>query len=171
MQIDLAIIPATLADAEQVSRLFYEAGAWLEARGIRQWSAAWPPAERHQAAIRERIARGWCYLAWRGGALVGTITLQPADPSVWGEDDGVALYVHGLAISRAWAGHGIGLAMLGWAERQAAARGRRWLRLDCLAFNQALRGYYQRAGFRFVREIGDESTRRSALFEKPVGQE
>ncbi len=167
----LTIIPAMPADAERVNRLFYEAAVWLEARGIRQWAAVWPPAERHQASIRERIARGWCYLAWRGGEVAGTLTLQPADPSVWGDDDGAALYVHGLAISRAWAGHGIGRAMLGWAEREVVACGRLWLRLDCIASNAALRAYYQRAGFRYVREIGGETTRRVALFEKLVAEQ
>lgn len=164
----LTIILAEQSDAETVNRLFYDAAVWLHSHGIHQWDAVWPPAEPHQAAIRQRIALGWCYLARRGSEVAGTLTLQPADPAVWGEDDGAALYVHGLAIHRAYAGRGVGRAMLRWAERQAAAQGRRWLRLDCLATNTALRDYYRRAGFSFVREIGSGTRRPAALFEKLV---
>ena len=168
MQDDLTILPATPDDAETINRLFYEAAAWLHSRGIHQWDAVWPPAESHQAATRERIARGWSYLARRGAQVAGTLTLQPADPKLWGEDVDAALYVHGLAISRAYAGQGVGRAMLGWAEQQAIARGRRWLRLDCMATNADLRDYYRRAGFTFMREIGDGMRRKAALFEKPI---
>jgi ribosomal protein S18 acetylase RimI-like enzyme len=171
LRFDLTVIPAGPADAETIDRLLYEAAAWLESRGIRQWSAVWPPSERHQAVTRERIARGWCYLSRCGAAIAGTLTLQPSDRALWGEDGDRALYVHGLAISRGFAGQGVGLAPLRWAEREAAARGRRWLRLDCKADNYGLRAYYRRAGFSEVREIDQGQGWKAVLFEKSVLKE
>ena len=168
MRPDLAITPASPEDAGAIDRLLYEAAAWLESRGIIQWSAIWPPSEHQQAATRKRIARGWCYLARCGAAIAGTLTLQPSDRRLWGEDGDDALYVHGLAISRAFAGQGVGLALLRWAESEAAARGRGWLRLDCKADNDGLRAYYRRAGFSEVRQIAEGDRWKAALFEKPV---
>jgi hypothetical protein len=56
LQLDLTIVPAGPEDAETIDWLLYEAAAWLESRGIRQWSAIWPPSEHRQAVTRERIA-------------------------------------------------------------------------------------------------------------------
>jgi GNAT superfamily N-acetyltransferase len=56
--------------------------------------------------------------------------------------------VHGLAIRRGEAGKGLGRRLLSWAEDRAGPAGKRCLRLDCTAPNQALNAYYKRAGFR-----------------------
>ena len=165
---DLDVAPATAEQAEFVDRLLYEAGAWLAARGIHQWSSVWPPSAHEQRETRERIAQGCCYLAWRGGAAVGTLALLPADEALWGQDRGDALYVHGLAISRAAAGQGLGLALLRWAEREALARGRRLLRLDCMGPNLALRAYYRRAGFAERGTVVEDSGWEATLLEKQL---
>ena len=52
-----------------------------------------------------------------------------------------------LAIRRRAAGTGLGRTMLRWAEREVAAAGRTYLRLDCMTANLALRSYYECAGF------------------------
>jgi hypothetical protein len=94
--------------------------------------------------------------------------VQPSDQALWGADQGDALYIHGLAISRTVVGQGIGLAQQRQPEREVIAHGRRFLRLDCMAGNPGLRAYYQRAGFvergTFVEGYGWEA----ALFEKEL---
>jgi ribosomal protein S18 acetylase RimI-like enzyme len=165
---ELIVIPAEPDDAETIFRLLFEAGAWLQSRGIRQWSAVWPLSAYEQAETRGRIARGWCYLARRDNIVVGTLTVQPSDEALWGADQGDALYVHGLAISRAVAGQGVGLALLRWAEREVIAHGRRCLRLDCMAGNPGLRAYYQRAGFVERGIIVEGDGWEAALFEKDL---
>jgi ribosomal protein S18 acetylase RimI-like enzyme len=96
------------------------------------------------------------------------------DPIVWPEvieDD--AVYVYNLAVSRRWAGQGLGYRMLGWAEDQVKRLGRTYLRLDHFAHNEFLRRYYQDVGFIDRGEIMAEypspvGTLRLRRYEKPV---
>ena len=57
--------------------------------------------------------------------------------------------------------------LLDWAADEARAQQRRLLRLDCVAANQALRRYYEGAGFR----VTGEATMHGvvvALFERSI---
>jgi predicted phosphodiesterase len=127
---------------DDVLALLEEAAAWLTARGIDQWQ----PGSFSQPQLAAGISRGEVYLARRGDEAVGTITLQWWDALVWGELPAAAGYVHNLATRRA-AAPGLGALLLGWAEQQAAAAGKHYLRLDCMADNMHLRRYYERTGF------------------------
>lgn len=151
---------ARAEDVDLVADLLEDAARWLRSRGIDQWPARFP-----RTIVAEHLLRRECYLAWDDGEAVGTFSLQPSDPEMWGERAADALYLHGLAVRRSHAG--LGRELLAWAETRAADTGKRYLRLDCMAANAALRAYYERAGF---RHVGD---RRSpgwgaSLYEKAV---
>jgi ribosomal protein S18 acetylase RimI-like enzyme len=68
-------------------------------------------------------------------------------PEHVGEQEPDAGYVHRLAVRRAYAGRGMGRALLEWAAAQTAGSGRVWLRLDCMADNRRLCHYYESLGF------------------------
>lgn len=140
---DYTITRATLADLDVVIALYEDAAHWLVGRGIDQWR----PGDYTVAWARSNIERDEVYLAWRDGAPVGKFSLVWDDPEVWGEQPPNAGYVHGLATARSEAGRGLGVALLRYAARRVAEVGRPYLRLDCMASNQALRDYYARAGF------------------------
>ena len=137
---------ATEADVATIVALYDEAGQWLLARGLRQWQPGWYTTTM---ALESMRAGHETYLVRRAGEPVGKLTLQWDDPEMWGERPPDAGYVHGLTVSRAVAGLGLGAALLDWAGQRVAARGRRWLRLDCMAANPALRAYYERLGFAY----------------------
>jgi len=134
---------ATATDVETVRGTLEEAARRITAKGISQWQ----PGSFHAAVIAAAIARGEVYLAWQGDEAIGTLALQWADPVIWSDvpDDGS--YVHKLAVREAYAGRGIGLWLLRWAEGAVATAGRQYLRLDCMAENTALCVWYRRAGF------------------------
>lgn len=100
-----------------------------------------------QHIIASSLERGETYLSCINNEVVGTTTLQESDPLIWGDVPDEAFYVHRLAIRRTYAGRGLGLQLLCWAEEAARAVGKRYLRLDCWAGNDALRRYYESAGF------------------------
>ena len=158
----LAITRATPADLETVASILEEAAAWLIERGIPQWPATFP-----RAPLREHIARGEFFLARLGGQAAGTLMLIDADPEIWGAQPPDALYLHSFAVRRSAAGQGLGQAMLDWAAGQAAAAGKRYLRLDCWAGSAPLRAYYAGAGFTFRGET-TEGHWQCALFERPA---
>jgi GNAT superfamily N-acetyltransferase len=97
--------------------------------------------------IPRGIARGEVWVVRAGAELAGSLTLQDEDLETWGVNDGSALYLHRLVVARAHAGAGLGRRLLAWAVDEAQARGRRSLRLDCVASNTFLRRYYAEAGF------------------------
>ena len=63
----------------------------------------------------------------------------------WPGAVGEAGYIHRIAVRRE--ARGLGVELLQMAERVTASSGRKSLRLDCFAGNDALCGYYERAGF------------------------
>ncbi len=144
---ELRITRATMADYDAVMRILREAADWLTSRGNPQWEHWY--LEVGESILRQQIEEHEVYLAALDTRSITTVTVQWSDTMVWGAKgaDGLAGYIHGLAISRSVAGLGVGERMLEWAIGLIAARGRRYARLDCLASNVALCRYYNDRGF------------------------
>ncbi|GLW98035.1 GNAT family N-acetyltransferase [Microtetraspora sp. NBRC 16547] len=159
---------AAHGDLPAVLALLAEAAKWLDSHGVRQWPAGGFPASR----IEPLIDAGAMYVLDDGTGAAATVALDGhADPEFWGRADrpDTARYVHKLAVSRAYAGEGLGEALLDWAGLRAAAEGRRWLRLDCSKDNLRLQRYYAELGFRHVRTVDLAHRASGALFERQAG--
>lgn len=158
---DLRIVAAQAGDLDRYLDLLEDVAGWLDSRGIRQWR---PGTFRISADFyAASIARQEVHLAFDGDDLAGTLRVLLHEPIVWPEivgDDGV--YVYNLAVTRAYAGRGLGRRLLDWTGERAAALGRTRVRLDCMTDNQFLRDYYSEAGFEEHGEI-------EATFPPPVG--
>lgn len=137
----LTIALAQPEDLDAILAIGDDVDAWLLGRGIIPGTPPRPMRE----IVADRTARGVQYLARAQGVPAGNIVLEWEDDGAWTDLPGDACYVHGFAVSRAYAG--IGVPMLRWAEGLAAERGKTLLRLDCAAENADLRAYYARAGF------------------------
>jgi len=163
---EIVIARATLAETDLLIEIHEDAARWLWSRGIHQWEPGTFPLDRLIACIE----RGEVHIARLEGKPVGMAIVQEADEDTWDAQPNDALYLHGLRVLRAYAGRGIGRAILRWAEEQVAARGRIYLRLDCMADNAKLRAYYEDAGFRYVSDATDEDDPdwRAAMYEKRV---
>jgi len=134
------------ADLDAVMGLLREARRWHEAQGVDAWR------EFDAARITADIDAGRVYLARMDSELCGTVTLVDSDALVWAQERGDELYVHKLAVARRCAGLGIGAEILRWAQGLARQRGKRRLRLDTWDGNRKMREYYERQGFRHVRD-------------------
>jgi len=142
----LAIAAAARADLDAVMGLLREARSWHQEQGVEAWR------EFDLARIAADIDAGRVYIAHGTAGVCGTVTLMESDVGVWAEEQGDAIYVHKLAVSRSLAGRGIGTEVLRWARDAARQKGRRWLRLDTWDGNRKMRDYYERQGFRHVRD-------------------
>ncbi|GII60543.1 hypothetical protein Skr01_06280 [Sphaerisporangium krabiense] len=167
----LTLRTATLDDLPGVLALLAEAAGWLNGRGIRQWPAGGFPAARIEPLIAERTlyVLDGAEDAGEGGMPAATVALDGhADPEFWRRSDHpeTGLYVHKLAVNRAFSGRGLGETLLDWAALRVAATGRRWLRLDCSKDNPALQGYYRGLGFRHVRTVDLPHRASGALFQR-----
>jgi GNAT superfamily N-acetyltransferase len=132
---------AVADDLDEVLNVLNQAALWLASRGINQWRIDGFP--RH--LIAGDISRGEVYVARREGQVVGTFTLQWRDELFWPGAAGEAGYIHRISVRRE--ARGLGIELLKFAERVTASTGRKLLRLDCYAGNQALCSYYERVGF------------------------
>jgi GNAT superfamily N-acetyltransferase len=162
----LSIEQAHPSDMDTVIDILEEAASWLASRGVDQWmpgSFLGPGYE----TIANQLKRGEVYLATLYGKPAGTLTLQWEDKKFWGDVSENAIYVHRVAIRRAYAGKGLGLRLLQWAENMAAKAGKTYLRLDCMTENSTLCEYYERAGFECRGEIQGKGWR-GRLYEKRI---
>jgi GNAT superfamily N-acetyltransferase len=146
----------------EVAALLDEATIWVGERGYEQWPLPFPRDELARA-----IERGEVYLAELDGDAVATVTLLWDDPSYWGDRPPDAAYVHKLAVRRACAGKRIGEAIVAWADETARARGRDYLRLDCLADNPGIRAYYEQMGFEHRGDLVANG-RNMSLYERRI---
>ena len=145
--------------------MYQAAQRWLAQKGSDQWSTNTEAKTRTN--IMCSIERGECWIAEVEGAAVGMITVDEyADPEFWTEPDrpNDALYVHRMVVDRSAAGQGVDTKLLDWAESLAAARGRKWLRLDAWRTNEPLHAYYQRQGFAPIRIVSLSHRGSGALF-------
>jgi GNAT superfamily N-acetyltransferase len=163
----IRIAPARMDELPIAAGILDEASAWLESRGFTGWPRPFPVA-----ALEAALALGPTYLAWDGRTAVATFSLHRTDVRFWGERPGEApghaRYLHKLAIRRSHAG--LGRELLGLAERFAREGGAVCLRLDCVAGNPVIRGYYEAAGFEYRGQVsGPAFEVPYALYEKPLG--
>jgi predicted N-acetyltransferase YhbS len=94
-------------------------------------------------SVREDLAAGGGALAWLDGTPVGCLRLVPELDS---------LHVRRVAVLPEHQGRGIGLALMAWAEREAAGRG---LPAVSVGVRLALPGnlaFYGRLGYQAVAE-------------------
>lgn len=142
-QIGLATPDETLA----VSRVLQEAARW-----ITTWRAQlWDPDLLGEAFSGPIIARGHMLTAKAGGEIAAVMIVEPEDPLFWPDYPvGEAVYIHKLAVRRAYAGQGAPTALVDHAATLALTQGRWRLRLDC---DIPLAGFYEKLGFRKVDEI------------------
>jgi GNAT superfamily N-acetyltransferase len=131
--------------------------------GFDQWPVPFPAEE-----LAERAERGELYVAEIDDEPVATLTLLWDDPSLWGERPPDAAYIHKLAVRRSFAGRGIGRDLVDWVEREAAAAGRDYLRLDCVRDDPGIRAYYEELGFEHRGDFDDPRGFTVALYERPI---
>lgn len=148
----------TLAEEADLPRLIKfrtDASAWLRTRGTDQWAKPFPPEH-----ILRSIRRGEVFIVREESHAdaAATITVdRDADVRLWTPEEisEPALYVHKLAVDRAYAGTGLGESLLDWAGERAFQQGAKWLRLDAWSTNLRLQAYYLQHGFTHVRTAED----------------
>jgi predicted N-acetyltransferase YhbS len=139
--------PATHADVPATAEILDEATAFVQTKGRDQWPVPFPQDE-----LRERVEREELYVVEVDDSLAATFTLLLDDPFFWGERPPDAVYLHKLAVKRAFAGRRLGERIVEWIVAAAAARGREFVRLDCQRDLPGIRAYYERLGFELVGE-------------------
>ena len=148
-------LPLTLRRADQddhdvIIGLIDAAAEWLRTKNADQWAQPWPSEEDRNHRISHDLTAGNTWITWDNGTPAATITADSAQNPIWPAEtrDDPAVYVARLVVSRAFAGRGLGAALLDWAGLRAQRHyGARWVRVDVWTTNTALHAYYRRQGF------------------------
>lgn len=137
---------------------------------LKHGDSSWGDQPYTVAEILPGINHSEVYIAKLDGKAVGTLKMQWHDDIVWHRDATAAAYIHQLAIQEGYHGRGMGKQLLNLAASQAAARGKRLLRLDCNDQNQKLCEYYEKLGFKQVgiKSIPTSDNYTAALFERKI---
>lgn len=151
-------------ELESIIAVLDSAAHWLTAKRI---TDPWHPGEWPRARIIESIEHGEVHLARLRQRNVATITLQWSDELFWPNYPADAGYIHRLAVATGFHGKEVGPHLLRWAELKAKENGKKYLRLNCMASNLALRKYYERAGFICCGELR-EPRGLASLYEKTL---
>jgi ribosomal protein S18 acetylase RimI-like enzyme len=159
----VTIRPARAEEAPVVAAILDEATAYVATKGFDQWPVPYPQDE-----LRERQQAGELYAAEQDGEVAAAFVLQVEDRPYWGDHADDALYLHKLAVRRAFAGRELGVQIVEWAAARVREEGRAFLRLDCLRDNPAIRAYYEARGFE-LRGEGENERFAYALYERRVG--
>ena len=132
-ELPLTLRRADLGDHDVIVGLIDAAAEWLRTKNTDQWSQPWPSEEDRRHRILHDLIAGKTWIAWDDGTPAATITTDPAQNPVWpaGSRDEPAVYVTRMVVSRAFAGRGLGAALLDWAGLRARRlHGARWVRVD-----------------------------------------
>lgn len=106
----------TQADIDTVAAMWVRSAAWLRSKGSDQWQY---PVK--MTNIEAAVAADACWLAYRDGTPIGTITLDTnAEPQYWTPEDepNNALYIHRMVVEETGRGEEIGSAHLTGPENK-----------------------------------------------------
>ena len=161
-------------DHDAIIGLIDAAAEWLRTKNTDQWAQPWPSEDDRNHRIRRDLIAGRTWIAWQDRIPAATITADRAVNPIWPAETRrePAVYVGRLVVSRAFAGRGLGAALLDWAGLSVGrCYGARWTRVDVWTTNTALHRYYLRQGFNFCGFSGAFGYYPSAaLFQKETGR-
>lgn len=138
------IRPATEEDAVIVSSILIEAAQWLTSVGMSMWRIEEVTLKEARKEIGDfLIAEDFTK------AVAGVAKMQTEDAEFWPDvPRGESVFLHRLAVRRAFAGRGVSKELLDFVVRRAGLLGKQFVRLDCAVDRPKLRAVYENYGFR-----------------------
>jgi GNAT superfamily N-acetyltransferase len=165
---------AAPGDHDVIIGLMDAAADWLRTKNTDQWAEPWPSEEDRNHRIHRDLIAGKTWIAWDGVTPAATITGDSAQNPIWPAEAQCdpAVYVFRMVVSRAFAGLGLGVALLDGVGLRARRRyGARWIRVDVWTTNTALHAYYRSQGFGFCGfSEASGSYPSAALFQKETSR-
>ncbi len=162
---NIQILQATEADIPTIVAILTQAVVWMDSMGLHQWKHEYVTWE----GLSQLFVAADFYIAYVGGTPGACMALIDHDPEIWPNMlPGASLYLHKVAVVRAFAGQGLSAALIDFAKAQARDRGIDSLRIDCHADRPKVRALYEGQGFRFVEEKLLFGHYRTVLYVCPV---
>lgn len=130
----------SIGDKQEALEIIKEAAIWLEKKKERLWFPSDIDKEKISNDKDEFI------VLWEKDISVAAMILNDDDNGLWG-DRKKALYLHKLAVKRAFAGQGYSRKMIEYAIDYCEKKEISFLRLECDAKRKKLCKLYEKSGF------------------------
>lgn len=138
-------------DTRAIEEILFDAVSWMNASGLQN---LWNESNVKWAALSKLFKVNDFYLAYENRTPVACMALTDYDPLHWPDiPEGNSLYLHKLAVKRAFAGKGFSKELIDFAKKQALLFHMNAVRLDCNQHRKKLRSVYENQGFVCVKEI------------------
>ena len=157
---------ATQADLHSLKEIINDAVKFKVSKNDAVWGTEpWTTSE-----VAEALGFGNTNIVSCNDKIIGCVDLIWDDSYNWGDElgsDGLAGYIHRLAIVSQFRGRSLGQEIIKWVEDETRARHRKYVRLDCRKNNHSLCAYYEKCGFRRIT-VSNPRSQTSAYFQKEV---
>lgn len=153
----LRMQPVSASEIPLLHKILVACGLDLQERlGLNYWVPPYPLEKMVRDLGEKRV-----YGVFSGEEAIATFTLETTMPPEytqygkirWQVANGLAMYVHRLAVLPTWQGRGVGTWCLQSMEKLAAEQGCSAVRLDAVKVNRNLLAFYNRRGYRLVGEL------------------
>ncbi len=163
----LTAFQASAEDQAEVHELILKTARWLHSKGSTQWGKLLRGEDDHN--LDGAIARGEVVIfrTSEDHRLAGAVILQQQpsawDSRLWGleetdSEEGTSVYLHRLVVDRDNSGKGLGRELMQWIEQGIRFAGKDRIRLDCIAGNDKLSGFYKQCGYTYMGETNGYNT-------------
>ncbi len=146
---DVVIKQAEISDISILESIFADVVHWMDDNGLHQWEHE--HVKWHE--LSQYFAPSDFFIAYADNAPSACMALIDHDPYFWPDiPQGESLFLHKVAVKRAFSGMGISKAMIDFAKQKAQTLGIKTLRLDCHQHRHKVRAVYEKQGFVCVEE-------------------
>lgn len=145
----LSVRKATHEDVNDILSIIQGRCKWLDEKQIEQWNTTRTYQEDY---YKQKIDDDKFYVGVYQDKVVGTFMMQKSTHYADEEDN--IIYIHHLAADKNYPG--IGFEMFSEIKKLARSNNVHTIRLDSIATNEKLSGYYERLGFKKIGEIKAE---------------
>ena len=145
---NISVKKATLADTNFLKDILTAAVKYK----LDQKDTSWGTEAYSEREVRGLIKTNDTYVVRVNNDIVGTFGLGGEDERIWGKQVSNAGYMHQLAIRDDLHGQKLGQQIIQWMIGEVGRRGCQYLRLDCSSSNTRLCAYYERLGFKQVKQ-------------------
>lgn len=132
-------------DIPSIEEILSDAVNWMSAQGLQN---QWNESNIKWSSLSTFYHINDFYIAYHNGLPAACMALIEYDPIYWPDiPGGKSLYLHKLAVKRAFAGIGLSKELMDFSKDFARSRCIDTIRLNCNRHRDKLRALYEKEGF------------------------
>ena len=162
----IEIRQATKEDVAKIESILCDVVSWMKHHN---WSNLWTKESVQWERLSIEYQINDFFLAFDHDDAVACMVLTDNDPTCWPQNEkGTAIYLHKLAVKRAYAGRNISGQMIQFAKEYAIQKNIKKVCLDCNQSRTKLCAVYEKNGFEQVGCIQKREDYFMALYQLSI---